>query len=453
MTALLGPDLTPIASTDDLITYFARGGKTPERWRIGIEQEKIAVYADGSTPPFLDQGKGGIEELLRRLAPRGYEAVREDGHLLALKRGSESVTVEPGGQVEFSGPALSTAVACRDSLTSHVDMVSEVAGGLGLTFLRVGLRPWGTVDDIPWLPKRRYGVMRAYLPTRGSLAAHMMKRTATVQANLDFDSEQTAVEKMRTALGVTSIVTALFAASPISEGKPNGYQSFRAAIWLDTDEARCGLLPFAFDEGFGFRNYVEWALDIPLFFVVRRGTYHPAGDFTFRRFMREGFQGERATMGDWETHLSTLFPEVRLKRYIEVRGADAGPMDMAVGLAALWRGLLEDAEARRAAWTLVKGPAFAEREALRREVPRAGLKATLGGRSLKELAQELVTIARQGLQRLPDGPADAPLLDPLATRAASGRTPADDMLADHQELKGNPAALVKRWRLRDAGGR
>jgi len=445
MTALLGPDLTPIASTEDLVAYFARGAKAPERWRIGVEQEKVAVYADGGTPPFV--GERGIEELLRRLAPKGYEAIREDGHLLALKRTNESVTVEPGGQVEFSGPALSTAVACRDSLLAHVDVVSDVARQLGLTFLGVGLRPWGTVEEIPWLPKRRYGVMRDYLPTRGKLAAQMMKRTATVQANLDFDSEQTAADKMRTALGVTSIVTALFAASPISEGKPNGYQTFRAAIWLDTDEARCGLLPFAFEEGFGFRQYMEWALDIPMFFVVRRGTYHPAGDFTFRRFMREGFQGERATMGDWETHLSTLFPEVRLKRYIEVRGADAGPMDMAVGLAAVWRGLLEDAEARRAAWSLVKNHSFAERAALRREVPRSGLKATLGRRSLQELAQELVAIARQGLLRLPDGAGDAALLEPLAARARSGRTAADDMLADYDKAKGDPAALVKRWKL------
>lgn len=445
MTALLGPDLTPIASTDDLVAYFARGAKAPERWRIGVEQEKIAVYADGATPPFV--GPRGIEEMLRRVAPKGYEAIREDGHLLALRRASETVTVEPGGQVEFSGPALSTAVACRDSLLSHVEAVSEVARGLGLTFLGVGLRPWGTIDDIPWLPKRRYGVMRDYLPTKGSLAAHMMKRTATVQANLDFDSEQTAADKMRTALGVTSIVTALFAASPISEGKPNGYQSFRAAIWLDTDEARCGLLPFAFQEGFGFRQYAEWALDIPMFFVVRRGTYHPAGGFTFRRFLREGFQGERATMGDWETHLSTLFPEVRLKRYIEVRGADAGPMEMAVGLAALWRGLLEDAEARAAAWSLVRNHSFAEREALRRQVPRAGLKATLGGRSLKELAQQLIVIARDGLQRLPEGATDAKLLDPLAARAQSGRTAADDLLADYESAKGDPAALIKRWKL------
>lgn len=445
MTALLGPDLTPIASTDDLIAYFARGAKAPERWRIGVEQEKVAVYKDGATPPFV--GERGIEELLRRLAPNGYEAIREDGHLLALKRNSESVTVEPGGQVEFSGPALSTAMACRDSLVSHVEVITDVAHGLGLTFLGVGLRPWGTLDDIPWLPKRRYGVMRDYLPTKGSLAAHMMKRTATVQANLDFDSEQTAADKMRTALGVTSIVTGLFAASPISEGRPNGYQSFRAAIWLDTDEARCGLLPFAFEEGFGFRQYAEWALDIPMFFVVRRGTYHPAGDFTFRRFLREGFQGERATMGDWETHLSTLFPEVRLKRYIEVRGADAGPMDMAVGLAALWRGILEDAEARKAAWSLVKNHSFAEREALRREVPRAGLKATLGGRSLAELARELVAIAHQGLLRVPEGAADAKLLDPLAARAKSGRTAADDLLADHEAAKGDPATLIKRWKL------
>jgi glutamate--cysteine ligase len=427
------------------VKYFASGAKPPERWRIGIEQEKVAVYSDGRPPAFV--GDRGIEELLRRLAPGGFEPIREDGHLLALKRDKESVTVEPGGQVEFSGPALATAVACRDSLLEHVGVATQVAGTLGLTFLGVGLRPWGTLDDIPWLPKRRYGVMREYLPTQGKLGVDMMKRTATVQANFDFDSEQTAAEKMRTAAGVTSIVTALYAASPISEGRPNGYQSFRAAIWLDTDEARCGLLPFVFDEGFGFRDYAEWALDVPMFFVVRRGAYRRVAGMTFRRFLRDGWEGERATMGDWETHLSTLFPEVRLKRYIEVRGADAGPMAMAVGLAALWRGILEDTQSRHAAWALVKTASLSERETLRREVPRAGLQATLAGRTLHDLSKELVAIAKQGLQRLPGGAADAALLEPIAARAASGRSAADDMLEDFEATKGDPAALVKRWRL------
>lgn len=446
MTALLGPDLTPIGSTDDLVAYFAGGAKPSTAWRIGVEQEKIAVDSDGRPPAF--EGSHGIEELLRRLETGGFQGIREDGHLLALKRDNESITVEPGGQFEFSGPALATATGCRDSLANHVRTATSVAGELGLTFIGVGLRPWGSLGDIPWLPKRRYGVMREYLPSRGRLGVDMMKRTATVQANVDFDNEQTAAQKIRTAAGVTSIVTALYAASPITEGRPNGYSSFRAAIWLDTDEARCGLLPFVFEDGFGFRDYAEWALDVPMFFVVRRGAYHPAGGMTFRRFLRDGWEGERATMGDWETHLSTLFPEVRLKRYIEVRGADAGPMPMAVGLAALWRGLLEDPDARRAAWALVRGASLNEREALRREVPRAGLRARFVGRPMTELAKDLLAIARQGLLRLASGAADATLLDPLVARAESGRAPADDMLDDYEASNGDPAKLVKRWELR-----
>ena len=445
MTALLGTDTTPIGSITDLVAYFEGGGKPVSEWRVGIEQEKIAVTPRGAPAPYA--GSAGIEALLRRLEATGLAGEREDGHLLAVRGPAESVTVEPGGQFEFSGPTLPTAVACRDSLVRHVALVTELAAELGLRFLAIGLRPWGTLDEIPWLPKRRYGVMREYLPTRGGLGLDMMKRTATVQANFDFDGERTAAEKMRTASAVTSIVTALYAASPISEGRPNGHKTFRAAVWLDTDPDRCGFVPGVFGTGFGFRDYAEWALDVPMFFVVRAGQYHPGQGMTFRRFMTEGWRGERATMGDWQTHLSTLFPEVRLKRYIEVRGADAGPMPMALGLAALWRGLLDEPEARRAAWELVRAASVDDRERLRREVPRAGLEASLVGRSLRDLAVDLVAIAGAGLRRLPGGVADAALLEPLAARAADGRCPADDLLDDFRAANGDPAALVGRWQL------
>jgi glutamate--cysteine ligase len=274
----------------------------------------------------------------------------------------------------------------------------------------------------------------------------MMKGTATVQANFDYRDEAEALDKMRTAYGVTSIVTALFAASPISEGRPNGYKTWRAAIWLETDEDRSGLLPFVFSPGFAFRDYVEWALDVPMFFLVRDGVYRPAGGLTFRRFMAEG--GERASMADWEVHLSTLFPEVRLKRYIEVRGADAGPLPMAMGLGALWRGLLDDPAARAAAWALVASPTVAEREALRREVPRAGLQARLGSRRLADLAVELCRIASEGLARLPDGAGDRALIDPLTAYATAARCPADDLLDDFTATGGDPAKLVRRWELK-----
>jgi glutamate--cysteine ligase len=267
-----------------------------------------------------------------------------------------------------------------------------------------------------------------------------------VQANFDYESEAEATDKIRTAFGVTSIVTALFAASPITDDRPNGFKSFRAAIWLETDEDRCGILPFAFKPDFSFADYVDWALDVPMFFVVRDGVYQPAGGMTFRAFMNSGFHGETATLHDWEIHLSTLFPEVRLKRYIELRGADAGPIPTATALGALWRGLLEDAEARRAAWSLVAAHSIDQRQLLRREVPRAGLEARLGDRRLTELAVELLGIARAGLTRL--DPADAPLLDPLDDYARAGRSPADDLLDDFSAANGDPARLIPRWELR-----
>jgi glutamate--cysteine ligase len=437
-------------SIDDLTAYFRSGAKPVSAFRVGIEQEKIAVRDDGSPVPY--EGPAGIAEVLRRLEARGgYGPRLEDGHLIALDRAGDRITVEPGGQLELSGAAVPTASEGADVLRAHVAEVSEAAAPLGVRFIGIGARPFGALDDVSWLPKRRYAVMREYFPAHGRqsrLAHHMMKMTATVQANFDYVDEPDALTKLRAAFGVTSIVTALFAASPISEGRPNGYQSFRAAIWLETDADRSGLLPFVFSPSFAFRDYVEWALDVPMFFVVRGGDYRrPASPLTFRRFLAEGFEGRSATLGDWETHLSTLFPEVRLKRYIEVRGADAGPLPMATALGALWRGLLDDASARAAAWALVANHSFDEREAVRRAVPREGLAARLGGRSLRELAVELVGVARAGLARLPGGAEDARLLATLEEHAATGRAPADDLLDDFAAEKGDPAKLVRRWEL------
>lgn len=439
------PPLTPAA----LIAYFQSGAKDRSRFRIGIEQEKIAVRDDGSPVPY--DGQAGLSTVLEGFEQRGFEATREDGHIIALARGADRITMEPGGQLELSGGALPTAAACATALDAHVREVADLARPLGIRFIGVGARPFGKLDDVAWLPKRRYGVMREYFPRYGRdsrLAHHMMKMTATVQANFDYGSEAEALDKVRTAYGVTSIITALYAASPILEGRPTGYQSTRAAIWLETDANRCGVLPFVFEPTFSFRDYVEWALDVPMFFVVRDGVYRPAHGMPFRRFMTEGWEGLQATMADWEVHLSTLFPEVRLKRYVEVRGADAGPMPMARGLGALWRGILDDAAARAAAWALVDKHTPAEREALRRDVARAGLAARFGARSIRELAVELCRIADAGLARLPDGAGDRPLLEPLRARAESGRSPADDILADFDAAGGDPRTLVDRWELR-----
>ncbi len=432
-----------------LVEYFQSGAKERPRFRIGIEQEKIAVRDDGSPVPY--DGERGLSAVLERFAQRGFSASREDGHIIALARDGDRITMEPGGQLELSGGALPTAAECAVALDAHVHEVADLARPLGIRFIGVGARPFGKLDDVTWLPKRRYVVMREYFPRHGRdsrLAHSMMKMTATVQANFDYSSEADALDKIRTAYGVTSIITALYAASPILEGRPTGYQSTRAAIWLETDADRCGLLPFVFEPGFTFRDYVEWALDVPMFFVVRDGVYRPAHALPFRRFIAEGWQGLTPTIDDWEVHLSTLFPEVRLKRYVEVRGADAGPMPMARGLGALWRGILEDPSARAAAWALVDKHPFAEREALRRDVARAGLAARFGARSVRDLAVELCRIADGGLSRLADGAGDRPLLEPLRARAEDGRSPADDLLADFTAAGGDPRALVDRWELR-----
>jgi glutamate--cysteine ligase len=435
-------------SFDDLITYFRSGAKSRDQFRIGIEQEKLGTRPDGA--PVGYGGPNGIEEVLGRLEKRGFAATHDRGRVVGLERDGERVTIEPGGQLEFSGATRATAAACRDALVAHVNEVVAVARPLGIRFVHVGARPFGKLEDVDWLPKARYDVMRDYFPRHGTssrLAHHMMKMTATVQANFDYESESDAIDKIRTAYGVSSIVTAMYAGSPFAEGRPTGDKSYRAAIWLETDEARCGLLPFVFEPTFCFRDYVEWALDVPMFFVVRGDAYRPVGAMPFRRFMAEGFEGETATIHDWETHLSTVFPEVRLKRYIELRGADAGPMPMAAALGALWRGLLDDHDARLAAWELVAKPSFAERQALRREVPRAALNARLGGRPLGELALELLRISDAGLACLPGGEEDRPLLAPLWGYASAGRTPADDMLDDFVAAGGDPTKLVKKWEL------
>jgi glutamate--cysteine ligase len=275
----------------------------------------------------------------------------------------------------------------------------------------------------------------------------MMKRTATVQVNLDCADEADAADKVRVAMGLQSIVTALYASSPICEGRPNGHQSYRAAAWLETDEDRCGLLPFVFEPGFTLDRYIQWALDVPMLFLSRGGRYHPLRGVTFRRFMRQGWSGERATIADWSLHLSTLFPEVRLRGTIELRGADATFQPLAAGLAALWRGLLYDEQARAAAWQLVSSASVAERQVLRRAVPRAGLSASLGRTPIAPLAQEMVAIAAAGLRRLRDGHLDAVLLEPVLQQAATGRSPAADMLIDFERAGGDRARLTRAWTL------
>lgn len=426
----------PIAEEAELIAHFHSGAKPAAEARIGMEHEKIAVFRDGRAP-----GYDVIAQLLEAMAARGWTRVEEGGHLIALRRDRcGSITLEPGGQLEHSGAPWPTAVAAVQDNAKHLDELLPIAADLGITFLGVGFRPFGTLDDVPWMPKGRYRVMRAYLPTRGRMAHEMMKRTATVQANLDYVDEADAMRKLRVGLGLSSIVTALFAASPIVDGRPSRFQSYRAACWLDTDPDRCGLLPFAFRPDASFRDYADWALDVPMFFLYRGGTYRPM-HHTFRRFLREGFEGERATLADWELHLSTLFPETRLKSYVEVRQADASTRPMVRALPVLWRGVLYDAEATEAAWALVADWTFDERLDLFRRTPREGLRAIIRGRTLLELAGELVAIARAGLLRL-GSPEGAKLLEPLDEIVAGGRSVADRILDAFNAGGGDPAKVI-----------
>jgi glutamate--cysteine ligase len=439
----------PVSSIDDLVAFFPSSARADGPRLLGVEHEKIPVTPDGRPIPY--EGPEGVVGLLAGLEVRGFRLTHDGQHAIGAAHNGEEVTLEPGLQVELSAPPLPTAVACRALLRRHLRELREVAAPLGIRFLSGGFRPWGRLDEIPWLPKQRYAIMRDYLPRHGRFGHDMMKRTATVQVNLDFADEADAADKMRVGFACSSIVTALYAASPITEGRPNGHKSFRAAVWLDMDEARCGLIPAAFEPGFGYRAYADWAADVPMFFLARNGQYHAFSGMTFRRFMTEGWQGERATVDDWALHLSTVFPEVRLKRTIEMRGADAGPLPFIEGLAALWHGLLDDPEARRAAWAIVDKATYQQRQDLRREVPRAGLSARFLGRDLASLAAELCDIAATGLARLPGGPADRALLEPLAQYARAGRSPADDMLRDFHAHNGDPRRLIEAWELTDVG--
>jgi len=440
-----------IGSTDELLAHFQRGCKPKDALRVGVEHEKIgmALLRDGSVRPLpyaAGPGEPQIRTLLEGLCQHGWQPVEEEGMVIALRRGSASVTLEPGGQFELSGPPLVEEKESADYLDAHLGELLPLAEKSGAVFVGCGFRPLGTWDDVPWVPKGRYAVMREYLPTRGKLGVEMMKRTATVQANLDYTSEEDAVAKMRLGLGLAPLVTAVYAASPLCDGKPCGYKSIRAACWLDTDPDRCGILPFMFREGAGFRDYAEWALDVPMFFVYRNKRYIPAGGKTFRAFVRDGFQGERATLSDWELHLSTLFPEARLKQYIEVRSADAGPLSYVRALSALWRGLFYSQDSLQASWNLVKDLTLPEREALRRDVPREGLAARVRGQELGSLCEEMLRIAAAGLHAL-GSPQGSDLLAPLLAAVQARRCPADDILDAFTAAAGDALAFVEKIRL------
>ncbi len=429
-------DRRPVASPDELVGWL-RGKERPrDQWKVGLEHEKILLRA-GTLAPVPYAGEAGVAALLRGFGRFGYEPFEEEGRIIASQRRGLTVSIEPGGQLELSGRPFMDVHAVAAELDRHLAKCRTLGEALGVEFLGVGYRPWGTAAEGPWMPKQRYGVMRPFLAARGRLAEDMMAMTAATQASFDFSDANDMAEKLRVALAIQPAVTALLANSPIVGGRPSGWKSYRVAVWAETDPARCGLLEFPFEPGFDddpYRRYVEWALDVPMIFLRRGGGYHDPGGRTFRAFLAEGIAGERATLGDWEDHLTTLFPEVRVKSVIEVRAADACGPELTKAFVALWKGILYDREARDRAFDAVKGFSIAERRAFMEAAGREGLAGRApDGRTIADIAHTVVEAAASGLCRQrccgERGENERIWLEPLRASVAARRSPADEALA------------------------
>lgn len=424
----------PITSKRQLIEYFEAGCKPHADWRIGTEHEKFVFDLKTLRTVSYEQ-PNGIAAMLRGLQRFGWQPIEEHGNVIALSMEGCSVTLEPGGQLELSGaPVRSIHETCAE-VGKHLQQVKEVGSELGVGLLGMGMNPKWSREDTPWMPKGRYKIMRKQMERKGKLGIDMMIRTCTVQTNLDFASEADMVKKMRVTLALQPIATALFADSPFTDGKPNGFMSYRSHIWTDTDPDRCGTLPFVFESGMGFERYVDYMLDVPMYFVYRDGEYIDAAGQSFRDFLQgklPALPGEIPTMGDWSDHVTTAFPEVRLKRYIEMRGADGGPWDRLCALPALWVGLVYDDQAMDAAWDLVKDWTADEHAMLRSEVPKQALHVQLRDRKLQQWALEVIAIARAGLQRRAAldriGGDESGFLNVLQEIAESGKCPAEEKL-------------------------
>ena len=450
MTGPEQPDGPVVTDKRALVDYLVSGCTPPEDWRIGTEHEKHGFRFSDFRP--LDYGgPQGIGAMLDGLQRFGWNPVYEGDNVIALAMDGQSISLEPGGQFELSGAPVADLHQTCAEVHGHLAQVNAVGDELKVGFVGVGFQPKWQRGDIPLMPKGRYDIMRAYMPTKGNLGLDMMLRSATVQVNLDFADEADMVTKMRVGLALQPIATALFANSPFTEGKPNGFMSFRSHVWTDTDPDRCGILPFVFDDAMSFERYVDHALDVPMYFVNRGGAYRDASGQSFRDFLHGGLPalpGERPTLDDWENHLTTLFPEVRLKRYIEMRGADSGPWDAICGLPALWVGLLYDSGVLDEAWQMVRDWTIADHHHLRDEVPRHGFRAELGGRSVLDMARDVLALSRKGLARRAvlsgNGLDETHYLDSLDEITARGFTPAEGLLDSyHGEWDGNIDALFK----------
>ncbi len=434
-----------IESRDQLIAAFSKGEKPKERWRIGTEHEKFVYSRKDHHAPAYEE-KGGIHTLLIGLTRYGWNPVFEGENIIALSGSDGTISLEPAGQLELSGAPLDNLHQTCAETGRHLEQVKYVGDMLGLGFLGLGMWPDKTREELPIMPKGRYDIMLRHMPRVGSMGLDMMLRTCTIQTNLDYGSEADMAQKFRVSLALQPLATALFANSPFTEGKPNGFLSYRSHIWSDTDPRRTGMLPFVFEDGFGYERYADYALDVPMYFVYRDGKYIDASGLSFRDFLDGKLSvlpGEKPTEKDWEDHLSTAFPEVRMKSFLEMRGADGGPWNRICALPALWVGLLYDQGALDAAWDVVKDWSMEERQVLRDSVPKLGLDAPIaGGRKLRDIAGQVVDIARSGLAargRLNgSGDNETGYLSFLDEVVASGKTNAERLLERyHGEWQGD----------------
>ena len=442
-----------VESRDDLLSVFAGGEKPADRWRIGTEHEKFVYRVEDMRAPSYDE-PGGIRDLLNGLTQFGWKPVIENGNAIALSGPDGTISLEPAGQFELSGAALENLHETCSEAGRHLNQCKEIGERLGVGFLGLGMWPDKARSDLPVMPKGRYKIMLNYMPKVGNLGLDMMLRTCTIQVNLDYSSEADMVRKFRVGLALQPVATALFANSPLTEGKPNGYKSFRSHIWEDTDPDRTGMLPFVFEEGFGYERYLDYALDVPMYFVYREGRYIDVAGESFRAFI-DGrlpqLPGEKPRLSDFVDHLSTIFPEVRLKSFLEMRGADGGRWSRICALPALWVGLLYDSAALDAAWDLVKDWSIEERTRLRHAVPRTALDTpSPGGGTVQDLAAQVLEIATEGLNgrsRLNSaGDNESGFLDPLREVVATGVTPADRLLDKYEnEWNGDMSRIYEEF--------
>ncbi len=429
----------PIERPEQLAEWLEDGCKPRADWRIGTEHEKFG-YCGDTHKPLPYEGPRSIKAMLEGLRDRfGWAPIEEAGNIIGLTKDKANVSLEPGGQLELSGAPLETIHETCDEVNEHLRQVREVAEGIGAEFIGLGAAPEWTHEEMTMMPKGRYRLMTDYMDRVGTHGKQMMYRTCTVQVNLDFGSEADMVEKLRIALAMQPVATALFANSPFFEGKLNGHKSWRSRIWRDLDADRTGMLPFVFEDGFGFERWADYALDVPMYFVYRDGEYIDARGMSFRDFMvgkLPALPGQTPTLSDWADHLTTIFPEARLKQFIEMRGADGGPWRRLCALPALWVGLLYDSDAQTAAWDLIKGLDAETREDLRVAASVQGLQGEAGGVKLHDLAREAVEIARQGLAaRAKSGaggllPDETHFLNALEESVETGRVPADELIED-----------------------